>query len=65
MNIGRIATAMITPFKDDGAVNYEELERIINHLIDNGTDCIVASGTTAENPTLTTEEKLEVVRFTV
>ncbi|MGN4126139.1 4-hydroxy-tetrahydrodipicolinate synthase [Lysinibacillus sphaericus] len=65
MNIGRIGTAMITPFKEDGTINYPELERIINHLIGNGTDCIVACGTTSENPTMTTEEKIEVVRFTV
>ncbi|MFJ7735169.1 4-hydroxy-tetrahydrodipicolinate synthase [Lysinibacillus sp. NPDC097287] len=65
MNIGRIGTAMITPFNEDGTINYPELERIINHLINNGTDCIVACGTTSENPTMTTEEKIEVVRFTV
>lgn len=65
MNIGRIGTAMITPFKEDGTINYPELERIINYLINNGTDCIVACGTTSENPTMTTEEKIEVVRFTV
>ncbi|MDM5246999.1 4-hydroxy-tetrahydrodipicolinate synthase [Lysinibacillus sp. G4S2] len=65
MNLGRIGTAMITPFKEDGTINYPELERIINHLIDNGTDCIVACGTTSENPTMSTEEKIEVVRFTV
>ncbi|MFJ8512885.1 4-hydroxy-tetrahydrodipicolinate synthase [Lysinibacillus xylanilyticus] len=65
MNLGRIGTAMITPFKEDGTINYPELERIINYLIDNGTDCIVACGTTSENPTMSTEEKIEVVRFTV
>ena len=65
MNLGRVATAMITPFKKDGTINYPELERIINHLIDNGTDAIVACGTTSENPTMSTEEKIEVVRFTV
>lgn len=65
MNLGRIGTAMITPFKEDGTINYPELERIINYLINNGTDCIVACGTTSENPTMSTEEKIEVVRFTV
>lgn len=65
MKIGRIGTAMITPFKKDGTINYPELERIINHLIDNGTDAIIACGTTSENPTMSTEEKIEVVRFTV
>ncbi len=65
MNFGKIGTAMITPFKKDGTINYPELERIINHLIENGTDSIVACGTTSENPTMSTEEKIEVVRFTV
>ena len=65
MNLGKIGTAMITPFKKDGTINYPELERIINHLIDNGTDAIIACGTTSENPTMSTEEKIEVVRFTV
>ena len=65
MNLGRIGTAMITPFKKDGTINYPELERIINHLIENGTDAIIACGTTSENPTMSTEEKIEVVRFTV
>lgn len=65
MNIGRIGTAMITPFSADGSVNYPELEKIIHHLIDNGTDAIIACGTTSEAPTLTTEEKQEIVRFTV
>lgn len=65
MNFGRIGTAMITPFTEDNQINYPELERIINYLIDNGTDFIVACGTTSENPTMSTEEKMEVVRFTV
>lgn len=65
MDFGRIGTAMITPFKKDGTINYPELERIINHLIENGTDSIIACGTTSENPTMSTEEKIEVVRFTV
>lgn len=65
MDFGRIGTAMITPFKKDGTINYPELERIIDHLIENGTDSIIACGTTSENPTMSTEEKIEVVRFTV
>ena len=65
MNFGRIGTAMITPFTEDNQINYTELGRIIDYLIDNGTDFIVACGTTSENPTMSTEEKIEVVRFTV
>ena len=65
MDFGRIGTAMITPFTEDNQINYPELERIIDYLINNGTDFIVACGTTSENPTMSTEEKKEVVRFTV
>ena len=65
MNFGRIGTAMITPFTEDNQINYTELGRIIDYLIDNGTDFLVACGTTSENPTMSTEEKIEVVRFTV
>ncbi|MEK4228790.1 4-hydroxy-tetrahydrodipicolinate synthase [Solibacillus sp. FSL H8-0538] len=65
MNLGNIGTAMITPFTKEGGVNYPELERIIDFLINNGSDSIIACGTTSENPTLSTEERIEVVRFTV
>ena len=65
MDLGRIATAMITPFDENGAVDYEQVEKVIEHLIANGTDTIVVCGTTGESPTLSTEEKLELIEFTV
>lgn len=65
MDLGRIATAMITPFNDNGAIDYEVVEQIIEHLIANGTDTIVVCGTTGESPTLSVEEKLELIEFTV
>ena len=66
MNIGNIGTAMVTPFtKDGGMVDYKHLAGMIEHLIKTGTDTIVVLGTTGEVPTLSTEEKLDVLKYTV
>ena len=65
MDLGRVATAMITPFNDDGSINYEVAERVIEHLIQNGTDTIVVCGTTGETPTLTVQEKRDFIDFTI
>lgn len=59
------AVAIITPMKADGSVNYEELGRIIDDQIANGTDAIVICGTTGESPTLDHGEHLECIRYTV
>lgn len=53
--------ALITPFNDDKSVDFVALERIVNHVISGGADFLVALGTTSEAPTLTTEEKKQVV----
>lgn len=53
--------ALITPFNDDKSVDFVALERIVNHVINGGADFLVALGTTSEAPTLTTEEKKQVV----
>ena len=53
--------ALITPFKEDFSVDYLALERIVNHVIEGGADFLVALGTTSEAPTLTAEEKKQVV----
>ena len=52
---------MVTPFNEDKSVDYASLERIVNHVIDGGADFLVALGTTSEAPTLTSEEKKDVV----
>lgn len=65
MNIGRIATAMITPFHEDGTIHYEEIARLIEHLIANGTDSVVVCGTTGESPTLSFEEKIRIFQYVV
>jgi len=65
VDLGRVATAMITPFDDNGAINYEVAERVIEHLLSNGTDSIVVCGTTGETPTLSIEEKRAFIDFTI
>jgi len=52
---------LVTPFNEDKSVDFESLKRIVNHVIDNGADFLVALGTTSEAPTLTAEEKKQVV----
>lgn len=57
--------ALITPFHEDGSVNYEKLTEILEEQIADGTDAIVAVGTTGEAATLTEDEHIEVVAYTV
>lgn len=57
--------ALITPFHEDGRVNYEKLTEILEEQIAEGTDAIVAVGTTGEAATLTEDEHIEVVAHTV
>ncbi|MDR2473559.1 MAG: 4-hydroxy-tetrahydrodipicolinate synthase [Tannerella sp.] len=60
-----MGVALITPFKEDDSVDYEALTRLVDHLTDNGTDYIVALGTTAETPSLNDEEKSKIVKIVV
>lgn len=62
-NINGLGVALVTPFNEDLTIDYEALERLIEHVIDGGCDYIVALGTTAETPTLTKEEKLILTDF--
>lgn len=57
--------ALITPMNMDGSVNFEKLEELVEFHIANGTDAIIACGTTGESATLPIEEHLEVVRVCV
>lgn len=58
------AVAIVTPFNENG-INFEELEKLIDFNIDNGTDAIVIAGTTGESATMSDEEHKEAIRFTV
>ncbi|WP_053219495.1 4-hydroxy-tetrahydrodipicolinate synthase [Virgibacillus senegalensis] len=65
MEFGRVLTAMVTPFDQEGSIDFQKTELLINHLIANGSDGLVVAGTTGESPTLTKEEKINLLRFTV
>ena len=60
VEIGRLITAMVTPFDAEGNVDYEQAKRLANALLDSGSDAVIVSGTTGESPTLSTEEKLRL-----
>lgn len=57
--------ALVTPMNDDGSLDVPALRRLIDFHVENGTDAIVAVGTTGESPTLDMEEHCEVIRLTV
>jgi 4-hydroxy-tetrahydrodipicolinate synthase len=60
-----LGVAMVTPFLQNGDVDYNCLKQLINHFINSGVDYLVALGTTSESPTLTDEEKHKIVRAVV
>ncbi len=59
---GEVITAMVTPFNKDLTINFDDLEKLTQHLIDNGSDAVLVAGTTGESPTLTHEEELEILK---
>jgi 4-hydroxy-tetrahydrodipicolinate synthase len=62
---GRVLTAMVTAFHDDGSVDVESTARVAEHLADHGHDGVVVSGTTGESPTTSTEESGRILRAVV
>ncbi|MDR7541743.1 MAG: dihydrodipicolinate synthase family protein, partial [Armatimonadota bacterium] len=62
MNWGPLITAMATPFRQDGAVDYDRAAELARRLVDGGSTGIVVAGTTGESPTLSDEEKLQLLR---
>jgi 4-hydroxy-tetrahydrodipicolinate synthase len=63
--LGHVLTAIVTPFRDDGSVDYDAFQRLARHLVDNGSDGIVVAGTTGESPTLSDDERLDLFRAAV
>lgn len=63
VDFGKVVTAMITPFKEDGSVNYDIAAELAAYLANNGTDTLVLCGTTGESPTLNWDEEYQL--FTV
>jgi len=64
-DFGTILTAMVTPFHQDLTVDYAGVERLAGWLLENGSDGLVVAGTTGESPTLTDDEKLELLRVVI
>ncbi len=62
---GRVITAMITPFTEDGAVDYESAVALAKHLVAHGSEGILVGGTTGEGATMTAEEKLKLYKLIV
>ena len=62
---GRVLTAMVTAFADDGSVDVEATARVATHLADHGHDGVVVSGTTGEAPTTSTEEDGKILRAVI
>ena len=60
VNLGRVLTAMVTPFDDEGNVDYEQAKKLALALVASGSDGVIVSGTTGESPTLTRNEKLRL-----
>lgn len=57
--------ALITPFTNDDRVDFEKLGKLLDYHLENSTDAIIINGTTGESATLTDEEKIEIIKFTV
>jgi 4-hydroxy-tetrahydrodipicolinate synthase len=60
--ISGVITAMVTPFSEGGALDLDGARRVARHLVENGSHGIVVAGTTGESPTLSDDEKLELLR---
>ena len=63
--LGEVLTAIVTPFDADGAVDYDRFRELVQHLIDHGSDGLVVAATTGESPTVTDDERLELIRVAV
>src|SRR5690625_2395928 len=65
MQLGRLITAMVTPFNEDGEIDYLQTERLIDHLLNHGSEGLIITGTTGESPTLTFNERVNLYKFVV
>ncbi|MEC5422638.1 4-hydroxy-tetrahydrodipicolinate synthase [Virgibacillus sp. C22-A2] len=65
MNFGQLLTAMVTPFDKNGEIDYDQTTRLVDHLINNGTEGLVVAGTTGESPTLSKDEKVKLFEHVV
>lgn len=64
VDFGNLLTAMVTPFDEHGKVDLNRTEKLIDHLLETGTQTLVVAGTTGESPTLSKQEKIALFQFT-
>ena len=60
--LGEVLTAIVTPFRSDGSVDFHRFAALAHHLVEHGSDGLVVAGTTGESPTLSDDERLELFR---
>lgn len=65
INLRGMGVALITPFKEDESVDYDALSRLVDYQLKNGIDYLVVLGTTAETPTLTEDEKEQIIDLVI
>jgi 4-hydroxy-tetrahydrodipicolinate synthase len=63
--LGEVLTAVVTPLRPDGTVDFERFRELAEHLVESGSDGLVVAGTTGESPTLADDERLELFRVAV
>ena len=63
--LGEVLTAIVTPFDSAGAIDYERFRALATHLVEHGSDGVVVAGTTGESPTLSDDERIELVAAAV
>jgi 4-hydroxy-tetrahydrodipicolinate synthase len=63
--LGRVLTAIVTPFRDDASIDFDAFQSLARHLLEHGSDGIVVAGTTGESPTLTDDERGDLLRAAV
>jgi len=60
--LGNVLTAIVTPFREDGSIDFDAFQALARHLVENGSDGLVVAGTTGESPTLADDERLDLFR---
>jgi 4-hydroxy-tetrahydrodipicolinate synthase len=63
--LGEVLTAIVTPLRSDGSIDFHRFAALAHHLVEHGSDGVVVAGTTGESPTLSDEERLELIHVAV
>ncbi|MCL5770776.1 MAG: 4-hydroxy-tetrahydrodipicolinate synthase [Actinobacteria bacterium] len=63
INLGEVITAMVTPFDKDYKIDWSATDKLIDYLLENGSDSLLFAGTTGESPTLSDDEKINLFKF--